>query len=266
VALRVLIFDLDETLLANEAVATAALLATGELARLRHGVDPVRLQRAVRRRARELWRAAPSISYCQALGISSWEGLRSTFPGQGPELAWLRAWAPAYRRGAWQTALADCGIDDLALAQELAERFPRERAAREVVFPDVQPVLRQLRASYRLGLVSNGPSDVQRAKLATSGLAAFFEVVLISTEVGVGKPDPRIFAGALAGLGAAPHEAVMVGDSLERDVAGAQAAGLQAIWLNRSGQPCPTGLAPALQIARLEELAQALPLTCAHCG
>jgi putative hydrolase of the HAD superfamily len=249
------LFDLDETLVVDEDSATAAFLATCELARARHGTDPAALHQAVRQRAGELWRASPTINYCRALGISSWEGLWSAFPGETPELDRLRAWAPTYRREAWARALADCGIVEPTLAQALAATFLlHERPARHAVYPDAAPTLRALRRTHRLGLVTNGLTDLQRAKLGAGGLGAYFDVVVVSAEVGMGKPDPRIFAYALAALGADPGDAAMVGDSLERDVAGAQAAGMRGIWLNRSRRPCPAGAFPDAEVGTLTDL------------
>ena len=79
--------------------------------------------------------------------------------------------------------------------------------------------------------------------------------ILVSGELGVGKPDPRIFDRALAMLDVPPRQAVHVGDSLEADVAGARASGIGAVWVNRSGVPAPTGhTKPDHQIRSLAEL------------
>lgn len=251
----VLLFDLDATLVMDEESASAAFRSTYDLGRVRYGIDPEVLHQAVRWRAGELWRAAPTIDYCRALGISSWEGLWSAFPGATSELVKLRAWAPIYRHDAWAGALADCGIADPALADELATLFfLHERPARHRVYPDAEPTLAALRRTHRLGLVTNGLVDLQRAKLGASGLEPYFDAVVVSTEVGIGKPDPRIFLHALAALGPVPDEAAMVGDSLERDVAGARAAGIRGIWLNRGSLPRPRGIVPDAEVTTLTAL------------
>lgn len=256
----VMLFDLDDTLLDEERSVEAALLATSELARARHGTDPRVLQRAVRERAREIWNAAPTIDYCRALGIASWEGLWSAFPGDAPELAALRAWAPTYRHEAWGRGLADCGVDDPTLAEELASVFFQREppSAHLVVYPEVEPVLQALRRTHRLGLVTNGLSDLQRGKLAVSCLEPYFDLVAVSTEVGVGKPDARIFAWVLAALDAGTEQTAMVGDSLWRDVAGARTAGIRAIWLNRSGAARDGSIRPDAEITTLARLHEVL--------
>lgn len=229
------LFDLDDTLVADDAATEDAFVAACALAQDQYGLDPQALAQAVRRHARRLWQAASTIAYCRAVGISSTEGLRAAFAGDDPNLAALRAWAPTYRRQAWTGALADLGIRDADLADVLAAAFAVERRARNWVFPDVVPVLSILQETHHLALVTNGSPDLQRAKLAGSGLAPYFTAVIVSGEVGVGKPDPRPFELALAALGVDRERAVMVGDSFDRDVLGARNAGILGIWLDRRG-------------------------------
>ncbi len=124
-------------------------------------------------------------------------------------------------------------IDDESLAAELAQAFIIERRARHVVFPDSLNVMHQLKRTHRLALITNGASDIQREKIAGAALEPFFDVILISGSLGFGKPDPKIFAAAVRHLDLAPDEAVMVGDSLSRDIEGARAAGIKTVWINR---------------------------------
>jgi len=221
VAIRNIFFDLDDTLVIEEDSADAAFLATCERAHEKHGIDPKALHQTVRYHARELWRASETITYCRAIGISSWEGLWALFLGNDPNLKSLRAWAPTYRREAWSRALADHGVNDSVFAEQLSAIFWLERRSRHVVFSDVEDNLRNLRENYRLALVTNGTPDLQREKIQGANLAQFFDTILISGEVGTGKPNYRIFELALEALGALPSETVMVGDSLTRDILGA---------------------------------------------
>ncbi len=93
-----------------------------------------------------------------------------------------------------------------------------------------------------------------RRALAASGLASFFDAVVVSGDVGAGKPDPRIFDSALSLAEARAEERVMVGDSVQRDVAGARQAGLRAVWLNRAGVASPPVAEPNATITFLREL------------
>jgi putative hydrolase of the HAD superfamily len=168
----------------------------------------------------------------------------------------LRGLAPGYRLKAWSDALANFGIHDHKLAEGLAETFRYERARLYKPFPDVEPVLGELQGSYHLALVTNGPPCLQREKLRACGLEPFFREVVISGELGIGKPDPRIFEHALSRLNVSPAEAVMVGDGLERDVLGAKQAGLIAVWVRRSDPHHPlqdAGLSPDAMISGLSE-------------
>ena len=115
-----------------------------------------------------------------------------------------------------------------------------------------------LQEDYALGLVTNGASCLQREKLEASGLRRFFDVVVVSGEVGVGKPEAAIFRHALARLDAPAEATAMVGDSLARDIDGAVAAGLSAIWINRFRRPRPDGRGGLLEITNLSQAPRVL--------
>jgi putative hydrolase of the HAD superfamily len=256
---RSLLFDLDDTLVVEEPAAVAAFLATAHVAVAHHHrVEADRLALAARERARELWYATPAHPYCLRVGISSWEGLWCRFEGEHPDVRWLREWSPRYRREAWSLALAEQGVHDPLLAEELGERYGTERRERHDRFADVLACLDGLRDSYMLALVTNGASCLQREKLSTAGLDDYFEVVVISGEFGVGKPEPSIFEHALSLLGSDREHTVMVGDSLARDVDGAIAAGLRGVWVNRSGSPPPEDRPALVEITTLSDLSAAL--------
>lgn len=250
----VVVFDLDETLIVEEPAAVAAFAATADFAAQQRELDAGELAIGARSRARELWHASDNHPFCDRIGVSSWEGLWCRFEGDAPELRLLREWAPWYRSEAWRVALADQGIDDSHLAQQLGDLFGIERRARHQVFSDSDDVLTELATSHRLALITNGAPCLQREKLAASGLGHHFELVVVSGEWGVAKPDPSIFAHALERLGADPADAVMVGDSLVKDIDGAVGAGLSAVWVNRLRQPRPAERAGLLEIHALSEL------------
>jgi len=121
-------------------------------------------------------------------------------------------------------------------------------ALRFHAYPEVPSTLRALRArGIRLVVVSNWDVSLHE-RLAELELAPLLDGAVASAEVGAAKPDPAIFAHALAVAGADPEEAWHAGDSAEADVGGARAAGLVPVFVARHGEPAPPGVAvvPAL--------------------
>ncbi len=107
-------------------------------------------------------------------------------------------------------------------------------AERAVVAGGAEPLLAWLRGhGVRIGLISNTiwPAEVHRLDLERYGLLDHFHTTVFSSETGLWKPDPRIFALTLERLEVAPDRAVFVGDRLMEDVQGAQRAGLRAIFV-----------------------------------
>ena len=253
-----IIFDLDDTLMVEMASEEAAFLAACGPARERHGVDPERLYKAVRARAGELWQAFEAHPFCRRIGFASWEGLWSSFEGGAPEMKLLREWGPTYHHEAWSRALADVGVEDEAFVVELSERYKQERIKRHVNFEETEAVLEDLRKDFRLGMLTNGAEDIQQKKIAGSGLAPFFDAIVITGAIGIGKPAPRAFDVILNQLGVTAAETVMVGNSLSSDVRGAINAGLSSVWLNRDGSWAEEGITPDIEIANLIELRTAL--------
>ena len=104
------------------------------------------------------------------------------------------------------------------------------------LYPDAVDILRLARAGDRgVGLITNGPAEVQRAKLELLGLLDHVDFALISGELGVAKPDPAIFREGLRRAGVDAAEALFIGDSPEFDIAGARASGIRSVWVNRTG-------------------------------
>ena len=124
-----------------------------------------------------------------------------------------------------------------------------------VLLPAALPALDALAAAgHRLAIVSNWDYDLP-AELARLGIANRFEAVAVSAALGVGKPRPEIFRHALDLLGVTPQEAVHCGDQPDRDCAGAHAAGVPAILVDRAGRH-PDAACP--RIAALTDLPAAV--------
>jgi len=112
-----------------------------------------------------------------------------------------------------------------------------------------------------LGIVTNGPAEVQRAKLELLGIEKLVDFVIVSEEFGVAKPEPEIFYEALWRAGVDADEAVFVGDSAEFDIAGAHGAGIAPVWVNRNELKwIESGSPPVRQVRSLDQLPQLLGL------
>lgn len=117
------------------------------------------------------------------------------------------------------------------------------------------PLLFELKDDFRLASVTNGISNVQRARLSNSPFDGLFDPLVISDEVGVAKPNPRIFEILLEQAGITDKTSVlMIGDSLSSDIAGAAAAGIDSCWFNPSGLNNNEGSAPDFIITKLSEI------------
>ena len=122
--------------------------------------------------------------------------------------------------------------------------WERESAEWLVARPGLVEVVRGLRAAgFGIGIVTNGLGPQQRRKLENLGVAELLDAIVVSAEIGLEKPDPRIFAHALDALGAEARESWFVGDHPEKDVAGAEAAGMRAVWI-RGGLAWPASAGP----------------------
>jgi putative hydrolase of the HAD superfamily len=161
----------------------------------------------------------------------------------------------ALRRLVLFHALHDAGYTETEanqLADESFEVFLHARHQLEI-FPEVQPTLELLGKQYTLGVVTNGNADVRRL-----GLAEYFKFALCAEDLGIGKPDPAPFLEALR-LGDAPaHAAVHVGDHPVDDIAGAQRAGLRAVWYNPQNKLWDAEHTPDAEIHSLTQLPETL--------
>lgn len=126
---------------------------------------------------------------------------------------------------------ADIAEEDL---DDLFAEYATFYESHWVAFDDARAVLDDLAATgYVLGVLTNGQRAQQLAKLARVGLLDRFAVVVASSELPAGKPDPRAFTALCQRLGTAPASAMFVGDDPVTDVVGARGAGLQAVLLDR---------------------------------
>jgi putative hydrolase of the HAD superfamily len=120
------------------------------------------------------------------------------------------------------------------------------------LFEGAATVLGYLQEKYELHIISNGFKETTLMKMDLSGLNPYFKNVIISEDVGVNKPNSAIFEYALTKASAIKEESIMIGDSLEADIRGAQAFGMKAIFFNPLKIEKPADV--SWQIFSLEEL------------
>lgn len=254
---KAVLFDLDDTLLWDHKSISAAFQSTCRIAEERFGIDSQQLEAAVRKRARALYESYDIYPFVLQIGINPFEGLWGTFDDPGPSFQRLKKIAPDYQREAWTDGLRSCGVEDAEFGQFLARRFPEERKKHPYLFEDTLSVLGKLKGIVQLVLVTNGSPSLQRTKLSlTPELYPFFEAIVISGEVGKGKPDPAMFHCALESAGIEAEDALMVGDNLLTDILGAKRTGIPSVWINHWGRKAEA-VQPEYEIASLAEL---LPL------
>ena len=254
-AIRALLFDLDDTLAVDEAVSHETFAHVAAVASSRFGVDPAIFAKDAMGIARELWGEGTCRPYCRAIGISAFECLWGGFTGESGELTALRHWAEGYRLEVFSRALA-CQVGDFPpeAPSVLAKEFSSTRRSRQRLLPGARELLVMLASDYRLALLTNGAPDLQREKIAASGLEPFFSAIAVSGEHGIGKPRKEIFQRLLDELEVAPTEALMVGNSLERDIAGAENAGIRSVWIRVPGSEEHAEVVPHHTITALGEI------------
>jgi len=157
------------------------------------------------------------------------------------------------RHQAFRQTLAAIGHPDDDLARGLNALYLQHRFGDIELYPDVLPAFAALRPSFRIGLLSNGNSYPDRC-----GLQDHFRFTVFSQDVGIEKPDQGIFLATCKQAECTPQELLHVGDSLEADVAGANAVGAISVWLNRDGSENQTDIVPDYEIRSLDELPKLL--------
>jgi putative hydrolase of the HAD superfamily len=223
---RAVFFDLDDTLCGYWDAAKGGLRAAFEA----HPVPGKTTDEAIAAWAAEFRR------YSEELKTSHWYEI---YLNQGA----------VTRTEMMRQALEAMGVEDGGHAWRLSETYGEERNARLELFPEARNVLRALYGNFRLGLITNGPADVQRQEIATLGIGQYFDPVMIEGEMGIGKPHAAVFRRAEDLAGASGHEVVFVGNSYAHDIAPAIRAGWRTVWIRRASD-----VPPSAAQARREEI------------
>lgn len=215
--IRAIYFDLDDTLCAYWDASKAAM----RTAFAKHGPEGITPEEMVIHWADAFRAFAPQL---RTLGM--WDKYLET--GEPTRTEQMRR------------TLALAGVVDEDMAAALSETYRVERNRNLRLFSDAIPVLDILFARYPLGLITNGPADIQRQEVETLGIAHYFKNIYIEGEMKQGKPHPDVFARAAEAVGCEAHEVLMVGNSFAHDVRAALENGWHAIWVRRASDVAPS--------------------------
>ncbi len=234
------LFDLDDTLHDDTQACLLACMEAAEEVAGERKVDARTLADAYAREAATFWH-----------GLAA-ENLKTPLRG--------------LRERMWERALADVGIVDPSLASRVAHRYYELRKKYFTLFPGALELLEKQRGrGRRLGILTNGFSETHVEKIALLGLSDAVDATFFADETGLLKPDPAFFEHACRRLGVAPKHAAMVGDRYDRDIAGALASGMTAIWLNIRGESLPPGApAPHATVSAFSGVGRALETVAAR--
>jgi putative hydrolase of the HAD superfamily len=218
--IRVLLLDLDDTILDNRSGVRAAWDFVSELLAAPNGLRAEAVRAEIDRVTDWFW----SDSERHRTGRLDLLAARRTILGR---------------------ALDALDVDDPTLVDRAAAAYQEHRSSTLCLEERALETLGALRARVGgLGLVTNGASDAQRAKIDRFDLWRWFDHVQIEGELGVGKPEVDAYLHATRSLGAAPEETLMAGDDFECDVLGSLGAGLHAAWIDAHGRGRPRRPAP----------------------
>jgi len=217
---RAVLFDLDDTLFDHSGCARCALEAV-------HA-------------GQDAWRRTPFDSFALAHARILEMLHRDVLAGR-------RTIDEAREERFRQLLIETGGAADPALARAAAARYRAEYVTVRRAIDGAAALLEHVHSRLSVGIVTNNLRDEQIEKLRACDLERHIDVLVVSEEAGVAKPDPAIFHLAIERLGCAPSEAIMVGDSWDADVIGARAAGITPVWFNPGGAPPPDPSVPVLR-------------------
>lgn len=153
--------------------------------------------------------------------------------------------------------LRPVGIEDTSAILAINNDFLQRTTVKTRLVPGAIELLEYLRPSYRMFILSNGFREVQFKKLSNSGLAPYFEQMILSEDASVQKPHKGIFDFALKNTNSRRKESLMIGDSWEADIVGAYQSRIDQMWLNPDDLS-PQTFIPTYTVRSLDEIRKIL--------
>jgi YjjG family noncanonical pyrimidine nucleotidase len=150
--------------------------------------------------------------------------------------------------------LVEVGVQNVKLAEEISVEFLQSIPSKTQLIPFAKELLEYLYPKYPITLVSNGFVDVQERKLRSAGIENYFTHFVFSQSAKALKPDKVIYEYAMQLNNANASEVIMIGDSFDADICGAQNAGIDQVYFNPKGRKYDKNNPPTFTIKGLEEL------------
>ena len=176
-----------------------------------------------------------------------WDRFRKGYINR-EELRWKRMWR----------TIVDFKVTDEALARSMSERYLEILPTKKNLFHDTIDILDYLTdRKYPMHLITNGFEKTQHAKLTNSGIGHYFSHVITSEAAGIMKPHAAIFEYAMRITGAGPEHSIMIGDTLDADILGANNSGIDTVYFNNE-KPATGDIKPTYVITTLSELKKIL--------
>jgi putative hydrolase of the HAD superfamily len=234
--IEAVIFDLDDTLHDDTLTYRRAAERVANEVSVDRCIDPTPLYDAYVAEAEAFWKTLTPASFDLPIA-----GLRARM---------------------WGTALRSVGLDDVKLAERCARAYDGYRREFLQLWPGALELLVSLRSrGCKLAMITNGMAETHREKIAVLRLEDAFDEIFIADEVGLVKPDVRVFRLAADRLGVAAERCAMVGDRFDRDVRGAHEAGMYTVWMNvRDESVPPEGPVPDAIVTNIRDVEAVLPL------
>ncbi|WP_309710992.1 HAD family hydrolase [Armatimonas sp.] len=207
--LRGIFFDLDDTLIDSTGAMRAAI---GAIQPLVPENSPTEIAAALTHAYHQLW----------GYGTPGYPALKTIATTD-------------LRHQLTRAALGALGITSTTRLTEIQQTYEAAEHAALRALPSTRETLKTLQPHFSLGIITNGPSNIQREKLAQVGLTEFFDVIVADVDFGAPKPDPELFEYARKLIGLPSSELLFVGDSPEADIAGASAAGWRSVLFRGVG-------------------------------
>ncbi len=149
--------------------------------------------------------------------------------------------------------LRPLGIEKVEDVLKVNNDFLQRTTTKTKLIPGSIDLLEYLRPSYKMYILSNGFREVQFKKLTNSGLAKYFERMILSEDANIQKPHKEIFDFALKTTNSRRNETLMIGDSWDADIVGARNAKMDQLWLNPEKLPAK-GFTPTFTVSSLAEI------------